>query len=84
MKPAKNKKKASEILEDETKEMEAQLEQLKKYMSLERERKQTEKTTKDGSKWKTGNKSTSIKGYGQQVLNHQKKELQRAKKRILK
>lgn len=80
----KNKKKASEILEDETKEMEAQLEQLKKYMDLERERKTTENFTKDGSRWKTGNKSTAIKGYGQQVLDHHKKELQRTKKRVLK
>ena len=53
-------------------------------MSLERERKQTEKVTKDGSKWKSGNRSTKIKGYGQQVLDHHKKELNRAKKRVMK
>lgn len=77
------KKKASEQLEAETQEMEAQLEQLKKMMSLEKQRREEMKKTSDGSIWKTGNKTKQIKGYGNAVLDHHKKELQRAKKRIL-
>jgi len=79
----KGKKKASEILESETKEMEAQLEQLKKMMNIERQRKEEMKTTKDGSRWKAGNKTKQIKNYGGAVLDHHKRELKRAKKRVL-
>jgi hypothetical protein len=64
--------------------MEAQLDQLKKMMELEKQRKEEMKTTNDGSIWKTGNKTKQIAGYGNAVLEHHKKELKRAKKRILK
>lgn len=64
--------------------MEAQLEQLKKMMEIERQRKEEMKKTNDGSIWKTGNKTKQISNYGSAVLEHHKKELKRAKKRILK
>lgn len=83
MKKAKTKK-ASEQLAEEAKEMEAQLDQLKKMMELEKQRRVEMSTTTDGSRWKSGNKTKQIKGYGNAVLDHHKKELERAKKRIMK
>ena len=76
-------KKTTDKLEAETKDMEAQLEQLKKIMTIERQRREELKTS-DGGIWKSGDKSKQLKGYGQAVLDKHKKELARAKKRILK
>ena len=44
-------------------------------MELERQKKESSKTQKDGGIWKSGNKSKQIKGYGEAVLNQHKKEM---------
>ena len=68
------KKKASEMLEEETKKMEDKVEQVKKLMEIEKEKRNAlmaqRKPNKDGTMWRSATTGKPVNGYTQQVLNH--------------
>ncbi len=70
-------RKVSEMLEEEAKKMEDKLEQVKKMMELEKEKRNSVKKTagKDGTVWRSASTQKQINGYSQMVLSqHRQKQ----------
>ena len=65
------------MLEAETREMEKRLEELQKIMKLEKERKDSQQMSNQGTMWRSATTKTKIAGYGKQVAEHYQKETQK-------
>jgi hypothetical protein len=69
--PKKNEKQSA-VMNDEVKRMEQRLEELKEFMSTEREKRAAEPKFQDGSNWRSGSSKVPNSNYTDMVLNYQK------------
>ena len=70
---AVSSKKASDMLETETKKMEEKLALVKKMMDMEKEKRSNLSVSNQGTLWRGASTKKDIRGFGNAVVNHHKK-----------